>query len=105
VSAALDQLFANPQTTQPCTAALAGGALGIGGATPTTTTTPPTTTTPGAATTTPPTGASVQALLDQAAAKLDQAQTALANQDLGTYQRLVNEARTLIKQAQSASGK
>jgi hypothetical protein len=79
---------------------------GAGGGSTTTTT--PTTTTPGTATTTtlppsttiPPAAGSKQQLLDQAAAKLDQAQTALDNKDLGTYQRLVEEARTLVKQAQ-----
>ncbi|MEA2674104.1 MAG: uncharacterized protein QOI92_1296, partial [Chloroflexota bacterium] len=76
----------------------------------TTTTTTPTTTAPGTATTTvPPTSTTVppiagtkQDLLDQAAAKLDQAQAALDQSppDLGKYQQLVAQARTLVKQAQ-----
>ena len=76
-----------------------------------TTSTTTTTTTPGTATTTPATPRRpprrsrrrpgvAQDLLNQAAAKLDQAQTALEAGDLGEYQTLVNEARTLVKQAQ-----
>jgi uncharacterized membrane protein (UPF0182 family) len=104
------------QTVQDALSQLVGltGATGCSISAPTgasggsTTTTTPPTTTPGTATTTtlppsttiPPAAGSKQQLLDQAAAKLDQAQTALDNKDLGTYQRLVEEARTLVKQAQ-----
>ncbi|MGH8911118.1 MAG: UPF0182 family protein, partial [Acidimicrobiia bacterium] len=45
---------------------------------------------------------SVQELLDQAAALLEQANTALSNGDLGEYQRLVNEAAGLIEEARRA---
>ncbi len=75
------------------------------GTTTTTTTTPGTATTAPATTTTiPPSTGSKQDLLNQAADKLDQAQAALENGNLGQYQQLVDEARTLIKQAQKASG-
>jgi uncharacterized membrane protein (UPF0182 family) len=102
VQDALSQLVGITGATGCSISAPTGGSGGS-----TTTTTPPTTT-PGTATTTtlppsttiPPAAGSKQQLLDQAAAKLDQAQTALDNKDLGTYQRLVEEARTLVKQAQ-----
>ena len=58
----------------------------------------PTTPTPPAA------GGNVQDLLNQAAAKYQQAQDALRNGDLGTYQQLVNQVGDLINQAQQASG-
>src|SRR5918994_502384 len=59
----------------------------------------------GAPTTPPPSGGgSVQELLNQAADKYQQAQEALRNGDLGTYQRLVNEVGDLINQAQGGSG-
>jgi len=89
-------------------------AAGTAGGTATTTTTP--TTTPGAVTTTPATTApttttvpaiagSVQDLLNQAKAKLDQAQAALQAGRLGDYQNLVNQAHDLINAAQKkASG-
>jgi uncharacterized membrane protein (UPF0182 family) len=73
----------------------------------TATTTPATTTTPAPTTTTiPPASGSAQDLLNQAAAKLDQAQDALDQNppDLGKYQQLVEEARTLVKQAQAKQG-
>jgi uncharacterized membrane protein (UPF0182 family) len=78
-------------------------------------TTTTTTTTPGTATTTPATTApttttvpatagSAQELLNQAAKDLDDAQTALEAGNLGEYQRLVNDARTKVKQAQQKQG-
>jgi HPt (histidine-containing phosphotransfer) domain-containing protein len=42
---------------------------------------------------------SAQELLQQAAAKLDQAQTALDAGNLGEYQTLVEQAHTLVKAA------
>jgi uncharacterized membrane protein (UPF0182 family) len=105
VQNALDQMLA--QQAQPCSVSAAGtGAT----ATPTTTTT---TTTPSSATTAapvttsttiPPATGSRQDLLNQAAKDLDDAQTALTNGDLAGYQRLVNDARIKVKQAQNASG-
>jgi uncharacterized protein len=89
------------------------GTTGSGSTTTTTTpsataTTAPATTAPATTapttTTIPPATGSAQDLLNQAAAKLDQAQAALENQDLGTYQKLVGEARTLVKQAQQKQG-
>jgi uncharacterized membrane protein (UPF0182 family) len=60
---------------------------------------------PGGGTPTPaPAGGNVQDLLNQAAAKYSQAQDALRNGDLGTYQQLVNQVGDLINQAQQASG-
>jgi hypothetical protein len=55
-------------------------------------------------TTVPPATGSAQELLQQAAAKLDQAQAALEDGRLGDYQDLVDEARVLVKQAQQAPG-
>jgi uncharacterized protein len=75
------------------------------GNTTTTTTTPPTTPTTSPVTTVPPSTGSVQDLLNQAAAKLDQAQAALTAGDLGQYQALVNEAKQLVKQAQQNAAK
>src|SRR5262245_56041460 len=46
----------------------------------------------------------VQDLLNQAATKYQQAQDALRNGDLGTYQQLVNQVGDLINRAQQASG-
>ncbi len=105
---ALDQLLARtpPAATCNISAASTGGDNGTTTTTTTTTTTAPgtATTEPASTTTTvPPTTGSRQDLLNQAAAKLDQAQQALDNQDLGTYQKLVDEARTLVKQAQNAT--
>ncbi len=59
----------------------------------------PTTPTP-----TPPAGGNVQDLLNQAAAKYQQAQDALRQGDLGTYQQLINQVGDLINQAQQAAG-
>jgi hypothetical protein len=53
---------------------------------------------------TPPAGGNVQDLLNQAAAKYQQAQDALRGGDLGTYQQLINQVGDLINQAQQASG-
>jgi hypothetical protein len=51
---------------------------------------------------TPTTGDStIQQLLDQAAAKFNQADAALRNGDLGTYQTLVKQAQDLVAQAQA----
>jgi uncharacterized protein len=59
----------------------------------------------GAPTPPPPSGGgSVQDLLNQAADRYQQAQEALRNGDLGTYQRLVNEVGDLINQAQQTGG-
>ena len=62
-------------------------------------------TTPGAADTpttpTTPTDQTVTQLLDQAAAKFNAADDALRGGDLGTYQKLVKEARDLVAQAQA----
>jgi uncharacterized membrane protein (UPF0182 family) len=108
VQDALDQMLGRKDRVAGCnvsTVPLTGG----NGSTTTTTTTPtattgPTATTAPAATTVPPATGSAQDLLNQAAAKLDQAQTALEDGNLGQYQSLVNEARTLVKQAQQKSG-
>lgn len=48
-----------------------------------------------------PTDRTVNQLLAQAASKFNEADTALRNGDLGTYQRLVKEARDLVAQAQA----
>jgi len=61
----------------------------------------------GAAPTTPtpaPSGGNVQDLLNQAADKYRQAQDALRQGDLGTYQQLVNQVGDLVNQAQQAGG-
>jgi len=59
----------------------------------------------GAAPATPtPAGGNVQDLLNQAAAKYQQAQDALRGGDLGTYQQLINQVGDLINQAQQAAG-
>jgi uncharacterized membrane protein (UPF0182 family) len=97
----LDQLLQlTPRA--PCSVQASTGDNGTTSTT-TTTTTPTATTKPGSATTTVPQGGT-QDLLNQAAAKLDQAQQALANQDLGTYQKLVKDAHDLIRQAQQKAG-
>ncbi|MCJ7436483.1 MAG: UPF0182 family protein, partial [Acidimicrobiia bacterium] len=67
--------------------------FGAPGATPDSTATPTTPTTP--------TDQTVTQLLDQAAAKFNAADDALRSGDLGTYQRLVKEARDLVAQAQA----
>jgi uncharacterized membrane protein (UPF0182 family) len=106
----LDQMLgrANPVTTCNVSSGAASGGTGTGS--PTTTTTP-TTTTPGTATTAPPATTTIppaagtkQQLLDQAATDLDNAQKALAAGNLGEYQRLVDDARTKVKQAQQKPG-
>lgn len=109
VQDALDQMDGQKDRANQCNVS---GTLGnIGTNTPTTTTTPGTTTptttpatTAPTTTTIPPATGSAQDLLNQAAAKLDQAQTALQNGNLGQYQQLVNDARTLVKQAQAKGG-
>jgi hypothetical protein len=101
---------ASPVTTCNVSAGSQSGGTGTGSASTTTTT--PTTTAPGATATTappatttiPPASGTAQDLLNQAAAKLDEAQTALKNGQLGRYQQLVDDARTLVKQAQQKAG-
>jgi uncharacterized membrane protein (UPF0182 family) len=97
VNEALDQLFGRAALRTTCNVSSTGVAI----PTPGTTTTPSTTTTPpGPSTTLAPSGTSTQDLLDQAAAKLDQAQQVLRTTgDLGQYQTLVNQAQALIQQA------
>jgi uncharacterized protein len=68
---------------------------------------PPTEPLPGeepGAPTPPPAEGNVQDLLDRAADTYAQAQEALREGDLGTYQRLINEVGDLIRQAQGAAG-
>ncbi len=52
---------------------------------------------------TPPAGGNVQDLLNQAAATYQQAQDALRQGDLGTYQQLINQVGDLINRAQQAA--
>jgi len=54
--------------------------------------------------TTPPAGGNVQDLLNQAADKYGQAQAALRQGDLGTYQQLINQVGDLLNQARQAAG-
>jgi hypothetical protein len=101
VQDALDQMLA--QTPSACSVSAANAATGTGSTTTTTTTpgtatTAPATTAP-TTTTIPPAAGSAQELLNQAAAKLDDAQKALEAGNLGEYQTLVEQARTLVKQA------
>jgi uncharacterized membrane protein (UPF0182 family) len=106
----LDQMLGREATVTTCNVASGAPSGGTGTGTGTTTTTTPTTTTPGVTTTTapptsttvPPATGSKQELLNQAAQDLDNAQDALKNGDLAEYQRLVNDARTKVKQAQNA---
>jgi len=68
---------------------------------------PPPTLPGGQAPTTPapaPSGGNVQDLLNRAADTYGQAQAALRNGDLGTYQQLINQVGDLINQARQASG-
>jgi len=60
----------------------------------------------GAAPTTPspPAGGNVQDLLNQAADTYSQAQAALRQGDLGTYQQLINQVGDLLNQARQAAG-
>ena len=104
IDEAIDRLFRDEagQQAVECATQLAGttdpdadGGTGEGPST-TTTTSPNGTTT----TTSPATPGSVQALLDQAAALLNQAEAARAT-DLGQYQRLVEQAQDLIDQARA----
>ena len=113
VQDALDQMLSRKDRASACNvSATLPGTAGTGTTTPTTTTTPPATTTPGAAATTaapttttiPPASGSVADLLNQAAQDLDNAQKALTAGDLAEYQRLVNSARTKVKQAQQKQG-
>jgi len=52
----------------------------------------------------PPAGGNVQDLLNQAATTYQQAQDALRQGDLGTYQQLINQVGDLINRAQQAAG-
>jgi uncharacterized membrane protein (UPF0182 family) len=105
VEAAIERLFDDRAGEQAvlCTTELAGTTApdsdGASDGGPATTTTTP----PGSPTTTtsPAAAGSVQALLDEAAAKLDQADQALAERRLGDYQTLVEDAQRLIEQAQT----
>jgi uncharacterized membrane protein (UPF0182 family) len=107
----LNQLLKLEPAT-PCSSQLTTGPGTTGTGTTSTTTT---TTTPGSATTIPsttgpttttipPATGTKEQLLDQAAKDLDDAQAALTSGDLAGYQRLVNAARTAVKQAQTAPG-
>ncbi len=109
VQDALDQMVGRKDRANQCN--VSGTLPGTSTTTPTTTTTPgatetttPATTAAPTTTTVPPAAGSVDELLQQAAAKLDQAQTALENGNLGQYQQLVDDARTLVKQAQQKQG-
>jgi hypothetical protein len=108
VEDALDQMLGRKDTVNACNVSTVPLGTGAGqGSTTTTTTTPPTTTVPGAATTAPTTttipqaAGSTQELLAEAATDLDNAQKALEAGNLGEYQRLVEDARTKVKQAQA----
>jgi uncharacterized membrane protein (UPF0182 family) len=111
VSQALNQLFASPQVSTPCSAGLAGTIAGNGGggsSSSTTTTAPPSTTTPNSTTppsttTVPPSSGSRQDLLNQAVATYDQAQAALRAGDFARYGQLIEQVGTLLKQAQAAT--
>jgi len=100
----LNQLLGLAPTT-PCSISATPGGTGSDTTTTTTTTTPPGTATTTPATTAPTTttvpaaAGSAQELLNQAADALDQAQQALDAGNLGRYQQLVEQARTLVKQA------
>jgi uncharacterized protein len=109
----LDQMLGKKDTVTTCNVSSGAASGGSGtGSNTTTTTTTPTTTAPGTVTTAPPAttttippaAGSAQELLNQAAAKLDQAQAALEAGKLGEYQDLVDQARVLVKQAQQKSG-
>jgi len=109
----LDQMLGRKSAITTCnvSAGATSGGTGTGSPGTTTTTTPGTATTTPATTaptttTVPPTDGSVEDLLQQAEVKLDQAERALQDGELGQYQQLVDEARTLVKQAkeQQAGG-
>jgi len=109
----LDQMLGRKSAVTTCNVSSGAQSGGSGtGSIGTTTTTAPSTTTPGptattaapAITTVPPATGSAQDLLNQAATDLDNAQKALEAGNLGEYQRLVNDARTKVKQAQQKSG-
>ncbi len=110
----LDQMLQRKSPVTTCNVSSGNPSGGTGSGSPTTTTTPtttpgttatttPATTTP-TTTTVPPTSGTAQDLLNQAAAKLDQAQTGARARRPGEYQQLVDEARTLVKQARHKSG-
>jgi uncharacterized membrane protein (UPF0182 family) len=103
----LDQMLGKKSAVTTCNVSGGSQAGGTGTGSPgtstTTTTTPTATTSPGSSTSIPA-NATTQQLLDQAAAKLDQAQQALEAGKLGEYQTLVDQARELVKQAQQKAG-
>jgi uncharacterized membrane protein (UPF0182 family) len=109
----LDQMLGQKSAVTSCNVSSGAASGGSGtGSTGSTTTTTPTTTAPGATTTPtspatttiPPAAGSAQELLNQAATDLDNAQKALEAGDLGQYQKLVNDARLKVKQAQQKGG-
>ena len=106
----LDQMLGEKSAVTTCNVSAGSPSGGTGSGSVTTTTTPTTTpdttgtTTAPTTTTIPPATGSAQDLLNQAAAKLDQAQVALEAGKLGEYQDLVDQARVLVKQAQQKSG-
>ncbi|MDQ1429399.1 MAG: hypothetical protein QOF40_1, partial [Actinomycetota bacterium] len=106
----LDQMLGKKDPVTTCNVSSGATSGGTGSGSPTTTTTP-STTAPGTVTTTlppattiPPAAGSAQELLNQAATDLDNAQKALAAGQLGEYQRLVDDARLKVKQAQQKTG-
>ena len=101
VDDAITRLFADvsaQQATQCTTDIAALGSPNAGGAStsPSSSSTTSTTTT-----TTPAASGSAQDKLNRAAALFDQADQALADKDLATYQSDIAQARALVKQAQS----
>jgi uncharacterized membrane protein (UPF0182 family) len=95
VNGALDQIFLGASPPPSC-GALGGGTTTDGNGNGTTTTT----TLPGSTSTTSPAASgSVQQLLDQAADAFNQAQTALAQRDLASYQKFVDQGQRLLEQA------
>jgi uncharacterized membrane protein (UPF0182 family) len=108
VQDALNQMVRGEDRANQCN--VSGVLNGVTPSAGTTTTTSPSaaTTTPAttvpAPTTVPPASGSVADLLNQAAKDLDDAQTALTKGDLAGYQRLVDQAHQLVKQAQQKQG-
>jgi hypothetical protein len=105
VSEGLDLLFSGASQATCTGVTIPGSGTGGTGSSTTTTTTPgSSTTTPGPTTTTVPApSGSVRDLLNQAAAKFQQADVALQAGDLGTYQTLEKQGRDLVSQAQAAA--
>ncbi len=71
----------------------------------TTTTTTPSTTAPAGLTPTPPSGATVKSLLAQAQAEFTSADSALKAGNLAAYQTDINQAQTLVDEAQALAAK